>query len=160
MRYLLVKKNSISFHLTLVGISVKEIYRCQVNNSNTVIIDETYNRDITLTFPYYIYELAKILNDYSLSKLKRISDLNRNMIYDKLVDEKFENDLIILSRKDDYKKMSIPYIDKSGKIKITYLNFVKDIKSKIFMKSSVENYKKLRTIIFNTTVLPYVKILI
>lgn len=161
MRYLIVRKDSLSTHLTLSGVKYKSLFEKRINQHNTVIIDESFESDITLRFPEYIFEVGKILNDFSRGRLNKIFDLNQRFIYSRPIDKSVMQDLIILQRKEKFQKMTIPDIDTSGAIRITHATYSENVISQLGLRTQrLKDYEKLRTIIFNTTILPYVKIIV
>lgn len=158
MRYLIVRKESLSNHLTLVGVDYKPLFEKRINQHNTVIIDESFEFDMTLRFPEYIFEVGKILNGFSRGRLNKVFELNQRFIYSKPIDKSVMQDLIILQRKERYQKMLIPDIDTSGAIRITNGHYSENVVSQLGLRTQrLKDYEKLRTIIFNTTILPYVK---
>lgn len=158
MRYHVIRRSGIEQYLTLVGIKYKSIFEKRINQQNTIIIDESFEHDITLSFPEYVFELCKITNMFQRDKLNKVFELNNNFVYNKKPDKSIINDLIILTRKSDYKTMSIPDVDKNGAIRIMQSTYSETIISQISLKTvNIKDYEKLRTIIFNTTILPFVK---
>lgn len=161
MRYLIVRNSGLDQYLTLIGVKYKPLFESRVNQHNTVIIDETFGYDITLAFPNYIFEVSKILNSFSRGRLNKVFELNNALIYNKPIDKTIIRDLIILSRKDDFQKMTIPDVDKNGAIRIIHSAYSETTISQMsFKPKQLKDYDKLRTIIFNTTILPYVKSII
>jgi len=160
MRYLVVHNTHITQHFSLSGLNIKPLLEKRVNMHNIVVIDESFNYDITYTFPEYIFEVNKIMNSYSRSVVEQVFKLNADFIYNKPIQENFLHDLIIVLRKSKYKKINIPHIDRSGKIRLTLAQNSSNTIKSIKIKNNVEAYLKLRSIIFNTTVLPYVKMLL
>lgn len=156
-----MRQNGVKQHMTLLGVKYKSIFEKKINPYNTIIIDESFAYDITLSFPEYIFNVCKLLNSLPKDKFDKISKLNNELVYNKSLDNGVINDLIILTRKSEYKSMSIPDVDKNGAIRIIHANYSENIISQISLKTkNLKDYEKLRAIIFNTTTLPYVRSLI
>lgn len=160
MRYLVVRANSLDLYFSKTGVDLAPVFEKKINNFNTVIIDKSFDMDITLSFPNYIFEVYKILSSYARGRKYRIFELNNTFIYNKKPDETIVEDLVIMLRKSDFQKISIPYIDVTGRIRLVTSPYSKEVIQSIKFSNHIDAYLKLRTIIFNTTILPYVRNLI
>lgn len=160
MRWLIVRNDGLEQRLTLVGLNIDIMLEKRVNQHNIVIIDKSFQHDATLRFPEYIFEVSKIMTSYSRNRLNKIFELNNDFIYNRPRNKDFINDLIILSRKDSFKKMSIPHIDKTGKIRLTHMNYSDNLANNFTILQNLDDYEKLRIVIFNTVTLPYLKSII
>lgn len=160
MRYLIVRPTSLEQRFSLTGVDLTPVFEKKLNSYNTVIIDKSFSHDITLSFPEYIFEVNKILSSCARGRKTRIFALNNDFIYNKKVDDTIVNDLVIALRHTDFTKINIPYIDSSGRIRLVLSANSPEVISSIRFTRNIESYVKLRTIVFNTTILPYLKILI
>jgi hypothetical protein len=157
MRYLIVRDDSLENRFALKGVNLEILFEKRVNQHNTIIIEKSYQGDITLGFFDYVFNLSKILNSYTRGRLGKIYNLNYEFYNKKLTFETIVQDLVILSRKDDYKKMVFPFVDKTGRIKLMKSNYSDNLKNSIQITQGLESYSKLRIIIFNTIILPFIK---
>ena len=154
---LLITDTGISRYFTLKGIpNVEPIYEEKIDANNTLVIDSSFHYDITLSFKDYIFGIFKIINNYSTSKRDKIFSYNTEF-YKKPFDKDTYKDLVIMLRKEAYKKVHVPNITSDGKIRISQLR-VEDVGPNIIdWKAKVKDYEKLRITIFNETILPYIK---
>jgi hypothetical protein len=157
MRYLIVKKDTLENRFTLTGLNVDVLFEKRVNQQNTVIIEKSFENDITFGFFEYIFNVSKILNLYTRDRFDKISKLNFDFYNKKLDYDAVLEDLVILSREDDYKKMLFPFVDNAGRIKLMKSAYCENLKNSIQITQRLESYSKLRIIIFNRIILPFVK---
>lgn len=156
-RVLLVRDSGVSafFSLNSIGSSIVKVF--ELDNGTTVAIDETFTYDITPNFPKYIAGLYPLLERPRKERFRMVSLYNMRMVYAKPMDGDVINDITILLRRDNYEKASIPYASENGGIRIAMMN-IKEAKHNTLDPSSMINeYRKIRTTVFNTTILPYVK---
>lgn len=157
---LLIRDTDITRYFTLKGIpNVEPIYEEKIDSNNTLVIDSSFKYDITLSFKDYIFNVYKIINNYTLGKRDKIFSYNTEF-YKKPFDKDTYKDLVICLRKDNYKKVHVPNISSDGRIRISQLK-IEDVGPNIIdWNAKVKDYEKLRITIFNETILPYVKRLI
>lgn len=156
-RVLLVRDCGISAFFTLSGIGSSIVKVFETDNGNTVAIDETFTYDITPNFPKYIAGLYPLLERPRKERFRVVSAYNMRMIYGKPVNGDIINDITILLRKDNYDKASIPYASNNGGIKIVIMDMKEAKHNTLDPSSMINEYRKIRTTVFNTTILPYVR---
>lgn len=157
MRSTVIYGDRIEQYFTLKGIDVNPIYEKKVNDYNNVVIDSSFPYDITLSFPEYIFDIYKIVNNYTTARMDKVSSYINEKVYSKPFDENTYKDLCISLRKDNYSKVNVPYVSETGQIKIIQMK-TDDIGPTSFnYLSRMKQYDKLRTVIFNETVLPFIK---
>ncbi len=160
MRFLVVRGSSLDQHFSLTGVSVTPVFEKKVNPYNTVVIDKSFTHDFVISFPDYILEVHKILNGSLRRRRDRIFELNNCMFYNKKFDNTIVNDLAICLKKDDFKKVSTPYIDQEGRIRMVVSPYSNELMSTIKILRSPDLYLRLRSVIFNVVTLPYIRELI
>lgn len=157
-RTILVKNNDLSMFFTLDGINNIQVIKTFTVGNIDVVIDSSFEYDITPNFPKYVVDLYKIIDNYTKGRFEKVAEYNTRYIYNKAVDSTIINDIAILLRKDNYKKADIPYPLEDGKIKIAQQVNEDVLKNNTIDPSDmIEQYRKIRTIVFNTTILPYVR---
>ena len=160
MRYLLIKKESMEQYFTLRGVKHNSIFEYQINKQNILVIDKSFDYDITPRFPDFIFGVYKIMANFSKSKMEKVFNHMTNYIYTRPIDSDIIKDLVIILRKYDFQKINIPYIDQSGRIRLILSQYNKNILDNINLTKDYKSYDKLRIIIFNKTIVPYVKTLL
>lgn len=146
-------------YFTLKGTQVDPIYEEKIDDYNTVVIDSSFQYDITLSFCSYIFGISKILNNYTVGLKDKVFDYNCKF-YNKAFDKDSYKDLIILLRKDNYKKAHVPMVTSDGKLRVTQIRHEDVTPNVIDWSLKPKDYNKLRIVIFNETILPYVRSLI
>ena len=158
-RALLIKNSGISAFFSLDGVDARIVKTFDIDNT-TVAIDESFTYDITPAFPEYITGIYPILERPRRERFRAVAAYNMKNVYGKPVNKDIIKDITIMLREHNYDKASIPYLSDNGGIKILTMD-MKEAKFNTLDPSSMrDEYRKIRTIVFNTTILPYVRELI
>ena len=159
MYLVVIYGDRIERYFNLKGIQVEPVYEEKIDDYNTIVIDSSFQYDITLSFCRYIFDISKIINNYSTTLKDKVFEYNHKF-YNKAFDKDSYKDLIILLRKENYKKAHVPMVTSDGKLRVTQIRTEDVTPNVIDWSLKSKDYNKLRIVIFNETILPYVKSLI
>lgn len=152
-----LRGNSFERYFSLKGIEIDPIYEEKIDAYNTIVIDSSFQYDITLSFPKYMFNVIKIINSYTIGKRDKVFRYLNDEFYNRKFDKDIYKDFAILLRKEKYLKSNLPILGENNNIRIIQLRTEDIGETSVEFGYKQAQYDKLRITIFNETVLPYIK---